>query len=265
MELLRFEMLLPGFALVLARMAGLMLAAPLFSSSQIPLNVKVWLTVALGLLVYPIVMPTLPSSLSMGQAAAGCVGEFILGEIIGLGVGLVFFAAQMAGSLLSHQAGLTLGETFNPVFDSETTVLDQLLFFTALMFFFVLRGHLAVVQLLLDSFRHVPPMSMLTGEVELTQFTAMLQSLMEASLRLAGPVVLALLMALLALGVLSRTIPQFNLLSVGLPLKIGVAFVVLAVTLTSAGDLFADTLWDGLDHVADVLDQASKRVMHAGR
>src|SRR5262245_7515264 len=157
-------MLLPGFALVLVRMAGLMLAAPLFSSSQVPLNVKVWLTVTLALVAYPAARPALPASMSLGQAAAGFAGELVVGEILGIGIGLVFFSAQMAGSLISHQSGLTLGETFNPVFDSETTVLDQILFFTALMFFFALRGHLAVVQLVLGSFEKVPPMTMFTDD-----------------------------------------------------------------------------------------------------
>ena len=66
-ELLRFEMLLPAFALVLARVAGLVLAVPMLSSSQIPVIVKVWLVVTLSLMTFPAVAEYLPASLTPGQ------------------------------------------------------------------------------------------------------------------------------------------------------------------------------------------------------
>ncbi len=66
--MLRYEMLLPAFAVVLARITGLMLSVPMFSSTQIPRLVKVWLAVSLALLTFPVVLPQLPATLSLGQA-----------------------------------------------------------------------------------------------------------------------------------------------------------------------------------------------------
>ena len=73
LELLRYEMLLPAFALVLARVAGLVLAVPMFTSQEIPTIVKAWLAVTLALMVFPVVAPLVPHDLTLGRAAAGMV------------------------------------------------------------------------------------------------------------------------------------------------------------------------------------------------
>lgn len=264
MELLSIQLLLPGFALVLARMAGLMLAAPMFSSSQIPTQVKLALTVTLSLLAYPVVWSTLPRDLTLGQAAAGCVGELIIGELLGLGVGAAFFGASLAGSLVGHQAGLTLGEVFNPVYDAETTTIDQIWFFTTLMFFFAVGGHLVLVQAVLGSFRQVHPMAVLVNEDVSSSVVGLIRMMIETALRLAGPTILALLLALLTLGVLSKTMPQFNLMNVGFAFKVALALFMVGITLASSENVLTTTLRDGLDQVGELLDTMSREAVHAG-
>lgn len=263
MELLQLEMLLPGFAMVLARTSGIMISAPMFSSSQIPTQIKVMLPIALALLAYPVVMVTVPAGLTLPQAAVGCIGELMIGEIIGLGVGVVFFGASMAGSMISHQAGLTFGEVVNPVFDSETTVLDQLWFFAALMVFLAVGGHLVLMRVVLDSFHQVPPMSAWADESLVPHLTALLQCLFETALRLAGPTIVALLLALLALGVLSRTMPQFNLMNVGFSFKIALAMFVTALSIASADDLMVHTIRDGFARIGEIMTDLG-RSAHGG-
>lgn len=264
MELLQIEMLLPSFALVLARTSGIMISAPLFSSSQIPTQFKAALAFALALLAYPVVMNTLPGRLSLSQAAVGCIGELMIGEIIGLGVGLVFFAASLAGSMVSHQAGLTFGEVVNPVFDSETSVLDQLWFFAALMLFLAIGGHLVLVKAVLDSFRQVPPMTAWANESLAGHISALLQCLFETALRLAGPTIVALLLALLALGVLSRTMPQFNLMNIGFSFKIALAMFVVAVSISASDELMVAAIRDGFARVGEMLTAMGKGAVHGG-
>lgn len=263
MELIQLEMLLPGFAMVLARMSGIMISAPMFSSSQMPTQIKVMLAIALALLAYPVVIVTLPARLTLSQAAVGCVGELMIGEIIGLGVGVVFFGASMAGNMISHQAGLTFGEVVNPVFDSETTVLDQLWFFMALMVFLAVGGHLVLMKAVLNSFHQVPPMSAWADEPLSEHIVALLQCLFETALRLAGPTIVALMLALLALGVLSRTMPQFNLMNVGFSFKIALALFVSALSMASADDFMVQTLRDSFARVGDILTELG-RTAHAG-
>jgi len=256
--LLKFEMLLPAFGLVLARVSGLLLAVPMFSSEQIPRAAKVWLAVMLSVMVFPAVAATLPPSLTLGQAASGMVGEFVIGEILGLGLALIFVAAEVAGKAVSHQSGMALGEVFNPVMDTTMTVLDEVWFFVVLMIFLALRGHLAAVEAVLESFRHVPPM-MLAADLSLVDYVVgLMQSTFETALRLAGPAILARLLTSLVLGFLTKTMPQLNVLSVGFSFKIATALVMVAVTISYSGDLMADAMFDGLDQIGLLFEHLSR-------
>ncbi len=264
LELLRFEMLLPAFGLVVARVAGLVMAVPMLTSRQIPRIVKAWLVVTLGLLVFPVVAPELPRSLTLGQAAVGMVGEFIVGEVLGLGAGLVFLAAQVAGKVVSHQSGMALGQAYNPVMEAPSTVLDQVWFLGVLMFFLALRGHLAVVEVLLDSFKQVPPM-MMVFDGALEEFViGILRGAFDMALRMSGPVILALLLTSLIMGFLTKTMPQLNILSVGFSFKIATALFVLGMVVTFSDDLVADGMADGLDQVGLLFEHVSKTVIHGG-
>lgn len=255
-------MMLPAFAIVLARMAGLVLAVPIFSSSQIPRLVKAWLVISLALISFPVVAPLLPPTLSLGHAAVGMLGEFVIGEVIGLGTGLIFFSAQFAGKMISHQTGMALGAVFNPVFNSQSTVLDQVWFFTAMLFFLALNGHLAVVQIILGSYEKVPPLSIWADGATAEFFGALLDSIFETALRLAGPVLLTLTLTLLALGVLMKTMPQFNILSVGFSIKIGVGLFVMAVSIRVSDGVMSEALAEGLDRVGWWLDQMADGLTH---
>lgn len=262
MGLLKFEMLLPAFALVFARISGVMLSVPMLSSAQVPRMIKVLLAGALSWMAFPVVAGKLPQSLTLAQAGMGMVGEFLIGEVLGLAAGMVFFAAQIAGKIVSHQSGFALGQVFNPLFDEEFTVLDQMWFFAAFMFFVAMRGHLAVVTLVLRSFEQVPPL-MLTVDGELGAFaTGMVRSMFDVALRLSGPAVLALLLASLVMGFLTKTMPQLNVLSVGFTFKIVIALIVMGVTVASSDGLMTQALDDGLDRVGRLFEHLSERVTH---
>lgn len=262
LELLRVEFALPAFALVLARVAGLTLGAPIFASSQIPGLIKVLVVVALSLVAFPIVHATLPAALTLPQALVGMVGEFILGELMGLSAGAALFAAQMAGKIVSYQSGFTLGQVVNPLFDEEFSVIDQLYFFAAFMVFLAVGGHLILVSVLLDSFRLVPPMAWVS-DVSLAEFLrGLLENCFDVALRLAGPVMLALLLASIVMGFLAKTMPQMNVLSVGFAAKIAVALVVAAISLGASEGLLVRSIGDGFADLRGLLDHVSGVIAH---
>ncbi|MBN2563506.1 MAG: flagellar biosynthetic protein FliR [Phycisphaerae bacterium] len=264
LELLRFEMLLPAFGLVLARVGGLVFAIPMLTSQQVPRIVKVWLVAALALMVFPVVVPHVPRSFTLGQAATGLVGELLVGEVLGLGAGLVFLAVEIAGKVVSHQSGMALGEVFNPVMNAPSTVLDQVWFYGVLMFFLAMGGHLAVVNVLLGSFEQVPPM-MMVFDGTLGEFVVgILRSTFEMALRLCGPVVLALLLTSLIMGFLTKTMPQLNILSVGFSFKIVTAWFILAITISFSDGMIADGVAEGLDQIRLLFEAISEQVIHAG-
>ncbi len=264
LALFNIELLLPLFGLVLARVAGVVFAIPLLTSRQVPRVAKAWLIVTLSLLVFPAVAPSLPQSLTLGALVAGLVGEFVIGEVMGLGAGVVFLAAQIAGKLISHQSGMALSQSFNPVLNVSSTVLDQVYFFSVMMFFLAMRGHLAVVKVLLDSFKSIPPMMMFTDDALAEFLIGILQSTFNLALRMSGPVVLALLLTSLIMGLLTKTMPQLNILSVGFSFKIATGIFIMAMTIPFAGNIVATGLADGLDQIGLLFEHCAETVTHAG-
>lgn len=228
---------MPAFALVLARLAGLAVAAPIFSSASIPRLAKVYLIVAMGLAVFPGVTPALPSGLTLSQALAGLFGEFALGAALGLAVNLIVLATDVAGAIAGQQAGLAFGQMVDPLSGGEGSVLGQVYFILAALVFLGIGGERELVRTLLDSFRVVPLTAYRPeGDTVELLFGALAASFVLA-VQLAAPAIIALLLTAVAIGFLARTVPQLNVLSIGFSVKIVVAIVVLMGSLPMAASM----------------------------
>ena len=240
---------LPAFLLVLSRVAGLMLASPLFSGTMLPTPINVILALAISLSIFPLMAGGLVVPVTLGSAAAGMAGELAIGLVLGLGVTLVFTGAQVAAQLISQQAGIALGEVFNPMMESSSTEVSQLYFLVAMAVFLAVDGHHALIRALLDSFATIPPLGFKPDASLLELVVELLTLSFIIAVRVGGPVMLALLLALLTLGFISRTMPQLNLLTFGFPLKLALAMFMMAVTLIALESILVDALVEVMDGV----------------
>jgi len=252
-QLVPIPLLLPAFLLVLFRVAGLAVMAPLFSSTAIPVRIRIYLALAIALVIFPLVLPSVPARVTFGEALVGVAGEMIIGLAMGLCVNLLFVGGQLAGLMVGRQAGLALARVFNPLFQSSSTVLGQVYFYYTLMIFLAVGGHRALIRALLDSFATIPVLSF-SSPGRLTELlAAMAQSGFVLGVKLAGPTLIALFLATLCLGFINRTVPQLNILVVGFSIRVAVALVITAATLGAAQQVFIDALWDGLDWIGTTL------------
>src|SRR5438045_5370570 len=108
-----FPIRLPAWLLVLARIAALVLTAPIFSSTSIPEFFRIALILAISAMMLPTVLPKLATDLTLGQAVAGLGGEIMIGVMLGLAASVVFLGADMAGPLVAQGGGFSLGGVFN--------------------------------------------------------------------------------------------------------------------------------------------------------
>jgi flagellar biosynthetic protein FliR len=239
----------PAFLLVLFRIAGLMLAAPLFSAATMPTQLRAMLAVAMAAAVFPMVSTQVAVPVTLATAIPGLLGELVIGLFIGFCVSLIFMALQLAAEIISHQAGMTMGSVYNPMLDSSESVLSQLYYYAALMVFLAVGGHRELIRALLDSFAAVP----LLGFNLTDSLTDLLLSLtttsFELAIRVSGPAVVALMLTLLGLGFLSRTIPQLNILTVGFPVKLVLALLMVAMTMMSLEPLLLDAFEAGVNDI----------------
>lgn len=247
----RAPLFLPLYVLVLCRVGGLMLAAPIYGSEAIPTRIRAGLAAVVALAVFPVAATRLPVDLTLSGAVIGIFGELLIGLTMGLAMSLVFAGFQVAGMVVGQQAGLALGQVFNPVLNTETTILGEVFFLAALTVFVVAGGHRELMRALLDTYDVVPAMSFRFSPPILDLFTDLLTASYTVAMRLAAPVLLALLMATLVMGFLSRTIPQLNILSVGFAVRATIALGFAALTLGAARSLMSGAMADSIDRMRE--------------
>lgn len=255
-ELLTTHLVL--FTLVLARVGGLVIAAPLFAALAVPKNVRAIIAFALALLVAPtqIDITSAAPATSIDWVLALAV-ELLLGLALGLGTAILVAGAQLAGQLIAQLSGLSLAEVFDPNLGAEVPLFAQLLGLFTVAIYLLIGGHRWLLAGLLDSFRALPVGGAhLPIAVSQTLISLMTESF-SLGIRIAVPALVALLLATIILGLLSRTLTQLNVMSLGFGLNALVAFGTLSLSLGSAAWLFEDTLQPAISQLVEAVASAS--------
>ena len=245
---------LPAALLVIFRIGGLMLCAPVFGSNIIPVRVRILLAFVLGIALYPAlysVGAVSPEGLSLDLASLAplVAMEILVGLTIGLLASLPLVAMQMGGLLMGQQMGLGFATLYNPALGDEGDVVGQLFFFLALAGFLIVSGHEAIVTAVLHSFGHVPLGAFVFDAGVLTMVTGLMLSAVEVALRVAAPVIAIIFLQSIAMGFVSRTVPQLNILSLGFPLRILVGFSVMVGGLVIIADVGMGAIDDTLESI----------------
>ncbi|MEK6675119.1 MAG: flagellar biosynthetic protein FliR [Planctomycetota bacterium] len=244
---------LPVFALVLFRITGLLISAPLFASTLMPVRVRIGLALALAMLVFPLVVRQAPSDLTFSQAILGGFGELVIGVAIGLGVMLLVSTVEVTGLILGQQAGMSLGEVFNPTLEEQTSVVAQVYSVSFMVLFLLAGGHRAAVVAVLDTFQRIPLLAFRFDESLLELLIELLSSVFILGLRLAGPVLLALFLTECALALVSRTMPQLNILTIGFATRALLAIGLAALVISLSTQTLLDAMTDSFDFIRATL------------
>ncbi len=240
--------------LVLTRVSGLVTTAPVYGTPDVPVQVRAVLAFALAVLVTPsqwhVSVPE-PGSLANYLVLVG--SEWLIGMALGLGVAILFAAADTAGQLIGQSSGLLMAELFDPAQGDNVSLFSRLLFLVALAVFVCLGGHRIVMAGLLDSFATIPPGSAAWP----TSLAELLVTLTEQSLalgiRAAAPVLASLLLANLVLGLIARTVPQLNILVLGFGINSLLALGVLTFALGAAAWVVQDHFEPAVERVVQTL------------
>jgi len=220
------------FVLVLTRISGLMLFAPIFGSSNVPAQTKIGLSAILSFIVFPalpVASIELPTTL-VGFAIAAA-GELGVGVVIGFASSLLFVGFQLAGHLMGQQMGTALAAVFNPQFEGQVSVLGEFYFFIAIVLFVLINGHHLLLSALISSFKLIPLAAVHFPPQLPAKVSVMFGEIFSIGVRIAAPAVIALLLSSVALGFIARTVPQMNLLIIGFPLRIGLGLAVIVLSL----------------------------------
>lgn len=212
--------------------AGAFLAVlPMFTGAGIPVQVRLALSAALGLLVAPLVGPVELGNLRLGGLIAVCAQEAVAGLTLGFVARMVFFAADLAGRLLANEMGLALGNLFDPLTQTSVQVPGAILFWMTLMLVLTLDLHHWLLAAFQQSYQVLPP-----GAARITQpvFAEILSHtgrIFVVGVKMAAPLIAVSFIILLIFSVLSRAVPQMNVFTESFAIRILAGLVVMGLTL----------------------------------
>lgn len=214
----------------LTRVLGVIAAAPIYSHTAIPNQVKLGLGIMLTLIIVPTI-PALPQfEIFSFQGLLILVQQLIIGLAIGFSMRLVFAAVEMAGQLIGMSMGLGFASFYDPQSQGQSTAVNQFLVLLAMLIFLSLDGHLMIVTAVANSFITMPVAVGGSG-INPMKIALWGETIFSTGLMLALPAVAALLVTNMALGILTRTAPQLNLFGIGFSVTLSIGFIVLALSL----------------------------------
>jgi len=232
----------PALLLVVARVAGIFLAAPVLSEVAVPKKLRLFSSIVISLAIVGRVgrlgaPPTHCFDLVM---AVTC--EILLGVAIGFAARIFLVGVELGAFHVGQQMGLALAEVFNPMVEGAGGVLRRMFGILAVVLFLAIGGHRMLLSAVLGTFEKVPLMGFAPELRILDVVAGLLAASFVLALKVAAPVLIAMLLATVATGMVNRTIPQSNILSTGLPVRAMLGLLALAGGLSMLPALI-ETAW----------------------
>ncbi len=234
---MQFELditLLAVTAALAVRFGVLAATLPLLDIRSVPPLWRVALAVSFAAALAPGIARTIPVgtvSLAWPNLVMEAVRSLVVGALLGFTINLVFTAVRYAGSIVGMQIGFAIVNSFDPMSNSQISVISQLYYLLAVLLFFVTGAHQILVAAMYQSCVVIPPFASgdpVGGAWFLVREFGTVFSL---GLQIAAPIVIVLLLVSASMGVIVKTVPQLNVLVVGFPIKIGVGLITVGLSL----------------------------------
>jgi flagellar biosynthetic protein FliR len=224
----QLEIWIASFLWPFIRILAMLATAPVFDNRTVQRRTRVGLAALIAILMMPL-LPA-PPVLSSAQAIPVLIQQILIGVAMGFSMRLVFAAFEMAGDLLGLQMGLAFAQFIDPARGTQTPLIGSFLGVLAMLTFLVIDGHLMVIAAVVQSFELIPISANLS--VVNSQSIALAGSIMfMLALQISLPVMAAVLISNIVLGILARAAPQLNVMSIGFSITIGVGLWILWVSL----------------------------------
>lgn len=210
--------ILIGFLLALVRASAWLIIVPPFATRAIPAMVKIGLAAAIALPVADELVPK-DAILDLGPLLAAIILQVAIGISLGFLVHVLFASVQAAGELIDLFGGFTVAPAFDPLSNAQSSTFGRFYQLLAVTLLFVINGHILLLRGFMTSFEAIdatsPRLDNLSGNLAQALATFFL-----AAVEIAAPLLAALFLAEVALGLLARAAPQMNVFLIGFPFKI---------------------------------------------
>ncbi|MGB5157850.1 flagellar biosynthetic protein FliR [Desulfobacterium sp. N47] len=220
------------FLFILIRVGVILFLMPFFNSRIIPVPVKAGLTIILAMILFPVSGPYTGVYPDTTWGMFGLIiGELITGMILGLMTQFFFEGIRMMGQIAGMEIGFSIANVLDPQSGFQTSILSNIAYLLAIVLFLILNGHYIILNAIRESFAIIQP-----GSVHLTQqvFKEMLHrsgEMFVIAIQIGAPVISAILFIQLAFGLITRLLPQMNVMVVAFPLQIVTGLIFFGISL----------------------------------
>lgn len=227
------------FCLVFVRVISFLGVSPLYMIKGVPNMLKAALGLILSLLIFNFVKydPSL-LPISMAGLASAAIGECVLGLAMGFVTTLVFQAFRISGQLIDINVGFSMAQEFDVTTNSNVTLLGNVTYLTGLLIFFIINGHHILIQSLIESYNIMPVLGVNIPPEAGTYVLTLFVKIFILAIKLAAPVILVLFITEFTLGLISRAVPQLNVLMAALSLKVLIGLLAFSVVLPGIIQLY---------------------------
>ncbi|MDD3014795.1 MAG: flagellar biosynthetic protein FliR [Candidatus Gastranaerophilales bacterium] len=243
------------FLLVVSRIIGMIITAPLFSTFPIPMMVKGSFAALVGFIMYPSILQVSQFQIPTDIISMSILifKELIVGTLIGFSANLIFIGIQIGGQLLSMQMGLAVANALDPVTKQNVPIVGQFYLFTASTIFIFLNGHQWLFSSVYSSYHSIPIGLNFEFTAEIVQkllyFTGQLFSI---AFSIIMPIFGLLFIIDIALAFISKMMPQMNIFMVGLPLKIYLGLILMSLFITTTAGYLSGMIKMLLENISAI-------------
>ncbi|NOT10633.1 MAG: flagellar biosynthetic protein FliR [Methylococcaceae bacterium] len=242
-----------AFLWPLLRISAMFVAVPVFSIQAVPARVRLILSVALALVVMPLVPPLPAVEMFSADGLVVAVQQIAIGLLTGFIVQLVFATVVFAGQGIALSMGLGFASMVDPQNGQQVPVVAQFYVICSMLIFLSLDGHLLLIKMLLDSFTSLPIGLEGITRTDLWTILAWSTRMFAGGLLLSMPVMISLLLINVSFGVATRAAPQLNIFSVGFPVTLMLGILLMWQTLPDVLDQFTGILTGAYDLISRLL------------
>ena len=235
------------------RISAAVVVMPVLGGSFAPMRVKILLAMSLTLVIAPILPASPPLDLLSGPGVLLLLQEVLIGLSIGFVVQLVFDAIALGGQVISMTMGLGFAVFIDRQNGVNIPVLGQFFMILGMLVFLSLDGHLAVIELLANSFLWMPLTEPGLGRAAFAGILEWSGQVFLIAARIAIPAVTALMIVNISFGVMSRAAPTLNLFAIGFPAAMLLGFTVIFLTVDNLRESVSLALADALLFLPELL------------
>ena len=222
-----------AFCLIFIRVSVILFLAPIFGSNIVPVQVKIPLALAMTFALVNVVQvdpAVFPADLF--SFAVLLLGEVMVGLSLALVIRMSLEAVQLAGQFIGYQMGFAIVNVVDPQSGAQSSVLSQFAYILALLIFLSINGHYIVLKGLIESFELAPPGRAGLAPGVYREVTGAVADMFSIAIKIGGPALVVLFCTKVSMGIVAKTVPQMNVLFVGMPLYIVIGLVTFGLSLT---------------------------------